>query len=131
MLRRIMQTTLQTISPDASVFQIAQKMRKERIGSLLVEEQGEFIGLVTDTAIVREAVANTKEMRGITAEMVMKKPLDTIQVTRNIHDALDMMGDLGVRHLAVCDGPKVVGLVSFRDLLVGIRKNSEPKIGVD
>jgi signal-transduction protein with cAMP-binding, CBS, and nucleotidyltransferase domain len=42
-----------------------------------------------------------------------------------------MMADLGVRHLAVTDKGKIVGLLSVRDLLVYFKRVSEPKISQD
>jgi CBS domain-containing protein len=65
-----------------------------------------------------------------TAEKLLSRNLPSIQVTRTSHEAYDMMGDLGVRHLVICDGDTIVGMVSMRDLLEYF-KSFEPKIAVD
>jgi len=131
MLVRIMQKKLKTISEGSSITQAAEKMQKEGIGSLLVERKGIQVGILTDTAIVHKAVGLKKDLDRTTVESIMTTPLPTIQLTQTSHDALDLMGDLGLRHLVVCDGPQIVGLVSARDLLVYFGSVSEPRIGVD
>ncbi|GJL59952.1 MAG: hypothetical protein NPIRA03_28090 [Nitrospirales bacterium] len=131
MIVQIMQKELKTISEGFSITQAAEKMQKEGIGSLLVERKGIPVGIITDTAIVHKAVGLKKNLDETKVESLMTSPLPTIQLAQTSHDALDLMGDLGVRHLIVCDGPKIVGLVSARDLLVYFGSVSEPRIGVD
>ncbi|WNM59206.1 CBS domain-containing protein [Candidatus Nitrospira allomarina] len=131
MIVQIMQKELKTISEGFSITQAAEKMQKEGIGSLLVERKGIPVGIITDTAIVHKAVGLKKNLDETKVENLMTSPLPTIQLAQTSHDALDLMGDLGVRHLVVCDGPKIVGLISARDLLVYFGSVSEPRIGVD
>jgi len=61
---------------------------------------------------------------------LMTIDLPTIQISRTSHEAFDVMGELGVRHLVICDGEQIVGVVSMRDLLLHF-KSYEPRIGVD
>lgn len=130
MLSEIMQKTLKTIPADSSIIDAAEKMRQEKIGALLVEQNSAFIGLLTDTDIVRNGVGAKKNLAQTTAKQLMTTDLPSIQVTKPSHEAYDKMGDLGVRHLIICDGSKIVGLVSMRDLLSHF-KSFEPSIGGD
>jgi signal-transduction protein with cAMP-binding, CBS, and nucleotidyltransferase domain len=130
MLSEIMQTSLKSIPADTSIIGAAEKMRQEKISALLVERNGSFIGILTDTDIVREGVGAKKNLDQTTVESLMTAKLPSIQVTKTSHEAYDMMGDLGVRHLVICDGDKIVGMVSMRDLLLYFR-SFEPNIGVD
>lgn len=135
MLSEIMQTSLKSIPADTSIVVAAEKMREEKISALLVEQNGSFIGLLTDTDIVRKGLGEKKNLDHTTAEQLIttnlpSTQLPSIQVTKTSREAYDMMGDLGVRHLVICDGDKIVGMVSMRDLL-SYFKGLEPKIGVD
>ncbi|GJL70358.1 MAG: hypothetical protein NPIRA06_29930 [Nitrospirales bacterium] len=131
MIVQIMQKKLKTIPEGTSITHAAEKMQTEGIGSLLVERKGVPVGIITDTAIVHKAVGLKKNLDETKVESLMTSPLPIIQLAQTSHDALDLMGDLGVRHLVVCDGPEIVGLVSARDLLVYFGSVSEPRIGVD
>ncbi|MDT7042817.1 cyclic nucleotide-binding/CBS domain-containing protein [Candidatus Nitronereus thalassa] len=130
MLSEIMQKTLKSIPADSSITAAAEKMRQDKISALLVERKGKFIGLLTDTDIVRKGLGAKRNLDQTTPEQLMATDLPSIQVTKTSHDAYDMMGDLGVRHLVICDKDKIVGLVSMRDLLLHF-KSYEPSIGVD
>lgn len=130
-LADIMSKQLKTASASTLVVDGAQRMRDERIGALLIEKNGELVGIVTDTDIVRKAVAGRMDLAKATLENIMTSPLATIETIRNPHDAQDMMADLGVRHLVVQKAGKPAGLVSARDLLVYYKSVSEPKIGQD
>ena len=130
MLSQIMQKTLKAIPEGASVVDAAQKMQQEKVGGLLVERKGTFVGLITDTDIVRKGVGAKKNLEKTKVEELMTTSLPTIQISRTSHDAFDMMGELGLRHLTISDGDKIVGLVSMRDLLLYFR-SLEPNIGVD
>jgi CBS domain-containing protein len=136
MLSEIMQTNLKSIPADASIITAAEKMREEKLSSLLVEKNGSFIGLLTDTDIVRKGLGMKKNLDHTTAEQLITATnlsaiqLPSIQVNKTSREAYDMMGNLGVRHLVICDGDKIVGMVSMRDLL-SYFQSLEPNIGVD
>lgn len=130
-LAQVMRTDLKKIAHDASVREAAKRMRDERIGSLFVEKNGNLVGIVTETDVVRRAAAEGRDLSHITVQSIMTSPIVTIESLRTVQDAHDMMGDLGVRHLGVTTGGKLVGLVSVRDLLVYFKRVSEPKIAQD
>jgi CBS domain-containing protein len=113
-----------------------------RSRSLLVKKGKQLVGIVTDTDIVRRAVATSKPLGKLTVDKIMTTPLCTIEGSQPVDDAQEMMGDLGVRHLAVTKGGAIVGVVSVRDVMLSYRKYaqsqisaevsySEPKIGQD
>ena len=130
-LKQVMTSQLKSIKLDQSIAQAAACMRDARIGSLLVEKDGQYVGIITETDIVRRAVAEEKNLEAMTVESIMSPQMVTIESNRSVRDAHDMMGDLGIRHLVVTEAGKIVGLVSARDLLVYFKSVSEPKIGQD
>ena len=83
--------------------------------------------MVTDTDVVRKAVAEKKDLAKTTVENIMTAPLNSIEATKTVPEAHDMMGDLGVRHLAVREAGKVVGVISVGDLAVYFTWLSEQK----
>ncbi len=128
---QIMRKDPKRIPYTMSVRDAAKKMRDERIGSLLVERNGDLVGIITDTDVVRRAVAGGADLNKMTVQDIMTSPIATIESMRTVQDAHDMMGDLGVRHLGVTEQGKLVGLISVRDLLVFYKRVSEPKIMQD
>jgi CBS domain-containing protein len=130
-LAEVMRKELKKIVHTASVREAAKQMRDDRLGSLFVENGGKLIGIITETDLVRRGIAEGTDLNKATVQSIMTTPIATIEITRTLQDAHDMMGDIGVRHLGVTDKGKLVGLVSVRDLLVYFKRVSEPKITQD
>ena len=130
-LVQVMRKELKQVRHDAVVRDAAKRMRDEKVSSLLVEKNKELVGIITDTDVVRRAVAEGSDLMKTTVDTIMTSPIATIESLRTVQDAHDMMGDLGVRHLGVTEQGKLVGVVSVRDLLVYFKRVSEPKISQD
>ena len=125
---KIMSKQPKTVGPDVSVVSAAKKMKAARVGSLFVKKGKKLIGIVTDTDIVRRAVAMSKPLGKLTVEKIMTSPICTIEGSQPVDEAQDMMGDLGVRHLAVTQEGEIVGVVSVRDVLMFYKRYAQSKI---
>ncbi|MGH7230670.1 MAG: CBS domain-containing protein [Nitrospiraceae bacterium] len=130
-LAQVMRKKLKMIAHNASIKAAASRMRDERVSALFVEKGENFIGIVTDTDVVRRGVAEGVDIGKTAVETIMTSPIATIDAVRTVQDAHDMMGDLSVRHLGVTEQGKLTGIVSVRDLLVYFKSVSEPKIAQD
>ncbi len=130
-LAQVMRKKLKVIAHTASIKEAASRMRDERVSALFVEKGGTFVGIVTDTDLVRRGVAEGVDVSKTAIETIMTSPIVTIDGIRTVQDAHDMMGDLSVRHLGVTERGQITGIVSVRDLLVYFKSVSEPKIAQD
>jgi signal-transduction protein with cAMP-binding, CBS, and nucleotidyltransferase domain len=127
----LMNKNIQKINHQMTVQEAASKMKDKKIGSLLVEEGEQYIGIITETDIVRKAVARGLDLRKETVSAHMSSPVITLDQQRSPKDAHDLMGESSVRHLGVTQNGKIVGVVSVRDILVFFKGQSEPKMGID
>jgi CBS domain-containing protein len=117
-----------TVGSGTSVASAAKTMRAARVGSLLVKKGKQLVGIVTDTDIVRRAVATSKPLGKLTVEKIMTTPICTIEGSQTVDDAQDVMGELGVRHLGVTKDGEIIGVVSVRDLLLFYKRYAQSKI---
>ncbi len=127
----LMNKNIQKIDHRVTVQEAASKMKEKRIGSLLVEKDEQYIGIITETDIVRKAVARGLDLKKETVGSLMSSPVITLDQQRSPRDAHDLMGESGVRHLGVTQNGKIVGVVSVRDILIFFKGQSEPKMGID
>lgn len=128
---QIMAKRPKSIGPKTSIASAAKAMRQARLGSLLVKKGKQLTGIVTDTDIVRRAVASGKPLGKLTVEKIMTAPICTIEGNQTVDDAQDMMAELGVRHLGVTKNGEIVGVVSVRDLLLHYKRYAQSKIPTD
>ena len=125
-LRVLMQTTMETIESERTVLEATQSMAGKRIGSLLVLDAGDIVGIVTETDVVRKVIAAGLPASSTPVGAVMNAPLIQIDINDTARDASRLMAEKRIRHLAVTEDNKIVGLLSLRDLVkaVSIRDES-------
>ncbi len=125
---QIMTKRPKSTGPKTSIAGAAKAMRSARIGSLFVKKGKQLVGIVTDTDIVRRAVATGKPLGKLTVEKIMTTPICTIESNQSVDEAQDMMGDLGVRHLGVTKNGEITGVISVRDVLSCYKRYAQSKI---
>ena len=124
----IMTRQPKSVGPTTSVVSAAKTMNSARVGSLFVKKGKKLVGIVTDTDIVRRAVSSGKPLGKLTVEKIMTAPIRTIDASRPVDDAQDMMGDYSIRHLGVTRNGEIIGVVSVRDLLLHYKRYAQSKI---
>ena len=123
----LMRTTIETIARERTVLEAAQTMAEKRIGSLLVLVAGEMVGIVTETDSVRKVIAAHLPASSTSVRAVMNYPLIQIDINRTVRDASRLMAEERIRHLAVTEENKVVGLLSVRDLVKMVSVRDKPR----
>ncbi|MBI5039027.1 MAG: CBS domain-containing protein [Nitrospirae bacterium] len=118
-VKRVMARNIVTVDKQTTAMEVAGIMDAKNVGSVLVVDKadGKFVGIVTERDIVRKVVAKGLDGSSYLVKGVMSSPLVTIESTKTIFEAGDLMDQKKVRHLAVTEGSEVVGIVSIRDLI--------------
>ena len=112
-----MAKTLEKVSVDTTVKDIAGIMGEKSIGSVLVEQNAVPVGIVTETDIVRKVIAQDISPQDAIAGKIMNSPIMTIDSGASIVEATDMMDRHHIRHLVVTDEGNLLGIISVRDLM--------------
>jgi signal-transduction protein with cAMP-binding, CBS, and nucleotidyltransferase domain len=106
-----------SLKPNDTIEKCASLMRDKKIGSLMIKENNELKGLITERDIVRKVVAKGVNPSQEKVEHYMTTNLSTITPDKDIFEALIKMRDDDVRHLPVVEGKKVVGVLTLKDVL--------------
>jgi CBS domain-containing protein len=116
--REIMTPNPTIVKTDASVADIAKRLRDEDIGAVIVcNEDNRIEGLITDRDIAVEIVAGGKDASGTKAgDLLSGMETVTIGADDDVREAVRTMKDHAVRRLPVIDGDRVIGMVSLADL---------------
>jgi CBS domain-containing protein len=107
-----------TVERDTDAQTAARIMRDRGIGSLFVTNGKDIVGIITDTDMVRRVVAAGADTNKTTVEQIMSAPIMTIEESKTLLDANDLMAQSHLRHLGVTKDGKLVGMISVRDLVV-------------
>ena len=106
-----------SVSSDKTLEKCAKVMAKNHVGALVIKDNHQSKGLITEQDIVRKVVA--KGINPLTKKVkdFMEKRLLTIKPNDDIYEALIKMRDSNIRHLPVVDNGKMVGLLTLKDVL--------------
>ena len=100
-----------------TVLAAAQVMEKNEISSVIVTEEGDAVGIITERDIITKVVTKGKDVAKVGADAIMTSPLVTVKPDASIDDAARMMRDNDIRRLIVEDKGKVVGVLSEFDIV--------------
>jgi CBS domain-containing protein len=123
----LMRTTMETIARERTVLEAARAMAEKGIGSLLLIAAGDMVGIATEADVVRKVIAARLPASSTSVGAVMNHPLVQIDINRTVRDASRLMAEERVRHLAVTEENKVVGLLSVRDLVKMVSVRDKPR----
>src|SRR3954451_25452120 len=114
-IRDVMTSDPKTVAADATVQDVAQIMDKEDIGNVLVVENGDVQGIVTDRDIVVRVLAKGNGADASVREAATTD-VETISGDTSIDEAIKKRERANVRGLPVVDDGKPVGVISLGDL---------------
>ncbi|WBO68567.1 CBS domain-containing protein [Streptomyces camelliae] len=117
-VRDIMTKDLVTVAPLTSVVDVAQLMRREDIGDVLVVEDGHLRGMVTDRDLVVRVMAEGGNPGDRTVASACSEDLLTVGPGDTVGDVIGLMREHAVRRVPVVEGDRPVGIVSLGDLAI-------------
>jgi CBS domain-containing protein len=125
-VREAMTSNVVTAEPDTTLEEVATIMRDEDTGAVPVVDEDELLGIVTDRDIVLRCVAQGLDPSEVTVEEVISEDLETIEPDADMEEATRIMAQKQIRRLPVCEGGKLVGMLSLGDIAV---KHSDESAG--
>ena len=113
-----MTTSVISIGPNSTVQETAKFMHEKNIGSLLIKENDEYIGIVTETDLTRKVLGAGLDPKTTKVTAVMTpQPIITLDCHLPVTEANAYMAKNKIRHLPVTENGKIVGMVSVKDLV--------------
>lgn len=106
-----------TIASADTVLGAAQVLVERNIGSLVVEEGGRPVGIITERDVLRLTARRPGELGQTTVATVMTRDLVTATPDDLLHDAMGVMTERRIRHLPVVEDGGLAGIVSIGDLV--------------
>jgi CBS domain-containing protein len=113
---RVKGNTLYTAQPDEPLARAIELMAEKDIGSLVVMEHGDLVGMLTFREVIQALVKN----QGSVGTMLVRSAMDDAPMTCTMETDMDevrrMMLDRHARYMPVMDRRMLMGVVSFYDV---------------
>ncbi len=109
-----------SIRPDASVLDAIKLMADKGIGSLVVTENDELKGIVTERDYARKVIIKGRSSKTTQVAEIMTVDVITASSDLTVNKCMTMMTEKKCRHLPVVDDGHLVGMISIGDLVQAI-----------
>jgi CBS domain-containing protein len=107
---------VRTCASSTTVTDAAKEMSKYDVGSLIIADGKEPVGIFTERDLLKRVVSQDKDPRTTRIGDVMTKDVFTVQANEYIGNVYHSLTQRGIRHAPVVDQGVLVGIVSVRDL---------------
>ena len=117
--------TLVAVHPEDTVYIALRKMADANIGSVVVMENGQVVGIITERGYARKVEVKGRTSYTTRVHEIMETKVIYARPNQTVEECLAVMIDRRLRHLPVLDGTKLVGMISIGDLgksIVGDQK---------
>lgn len=105
------------IDADKSVLDAIRMMAEKDVGSLVVVDAGDPVGIFTERHYAREVFLKGRQSPKTLIKEVMGTPVICASPETTITESMAMMTSNRIRHLPVLDQGKLIGIVSIGDLV--------------
>ena len=113
---RVKGNTLYTVQPDEPLAKAAQIMAEKDIGSLVVMEHGDLVGMLTFREVIQTVVKNGGALGTVSVRASMDDAPLTCTLETDLDEVRRMMLERHARYLPVIDQRMLMGVVSFYDV---------------
>lgn len=114
-----------TTGPDTSLGDAVRLLAENRIGAVVVIDDGDPVGIFTERDLLRFMATESPDFEGTRVSELMTRELITASPTDDVASAMETMRVKHFRHLPVIDDGRMVGIVSARDVLDALRRSTQ------
>ena len=113
----IMTEDIASVSSETSIVAAAKIMSEKNISCLVVSDNGNLSGIITETDLLKKAVAKESDFRKLTIEHIMSTPVHSCPSNLSILDASKIMETENIRRLVIMEKEQVVGILTQTDIV--------------
>ncbi len=115
-------------SPNDTVYEAIHQMGEKNIGALVVMENDQVIGVLSERDYSRKVVLQGRTSRDTKVGEIISRPVVTVRSKDGIETCMELMTRHRVRHLPVVDDGQLVGVISMGDLVNWVMLSQESTI---
>ncbi|MGE5175292.1 MAG: CBS domain-containing protein [Hyphomicrobiales bacterium] len=127
-LLRAKGSAIYTISCDQTVYEAIVEMVRHNVGSLVVLQGDDPVGIVTERDYLKEIALRGRTSRATEVREIMSRTVIVVDPDRSLDDCMAIMTERRVRHLPVLEHDRLVGVISIGDVVKGLAKDRQVEI---
>lgn len=117
-----------SIISTISVYDAIKVMGEKNVGAILVIENDQLKGILSERDYARKIVLKDKTSKDTLVSEIMVSKVITVKSTDDLDYCMELMSSNRIRHLPVVDENKVIGLISIGDVVKTIIEKQKETI---
>jgi CBS domain-containing protein len=109
-----------SVTSTTIVYEALKVMGEKNIGAILVIDNNELKGILSERDYARKIVLKDKSSKETLVEEIMESTVFTIGLADNLEACMELMSSKRIRHLPVLDDGQVTGVISISDVVKAI-----------
>lgn len=106
-----------SVDRDRTVIEAAREMNRRRIGSLVVLEGKNVVGIFTERDILVRVVAEGRDPTRVTVGEVMTTPVVSCEPATDLAECKTIVTTRRIRHIPVIRGGELIGIITSGDIM--------------
>jgi len=115
-IKEIMSKKLVTVDLNQTVEEACDIYKNQKVGCLVVTNQDEIAGLITERDVIERTICNDKDPKTTLVKEIMSADIKTVDAYDRIEEALDIMKTNKIKKLPVVTNNKLVGIITITDI---------------
>jgi len=117
LVKELMSTDVVTVDVDATVDEAVERVLVNDVGSVVVIEDGNPTGIVTESDALEAALRSGRPLAEIPVAKLHHNPVVTTSPDRTVQGVARRMADQGIKKVPVMDDLDLVGIVTLSDVV--------------
>ena len=110
-------SNITTVAPNETVIEALKIMADQNIGSVMVMENGKYVGIMTERDYSRKVILKGKSSTHTEVSEIMSDDLPRVTPNDSIDYCMKLMSDRNIRYLPVFENEMIIGIISINDVV--------------
>jgi CBS domain-containing protein len=106
-----------TVSPDSTIMEALQIMAEKNIGSVVVMQDDQYLGIMTERDYSRKVILKGKHSETTKVSEIMSTDLPAVNPADSIEHCMELMTTRNIRYMPVFENNKLSGIISMSDVV--------------
>lgn len=106
-----------TVSPDSTIAAALKIMAEKNIGSVVVMQNDQYLGIMTERDYSRKVALKGKDSATTTVGEIMSTDLPSVKPADSIEHCMELMTTQNIRYMPVFENNKLSGIISMSDVV--------------